>query len=154
MIKCQRETMLIGLDEVLALAVAHCRELRPDRTFDPDVERLRDLFCDGGFRVYSARLDGVMIGYAAFTVAKHLLFKSETFAVECGFFIDRAHRGRHILLLLRFAEADLFVAGVNSIMLSEQVEHPVSVLFRRLGYRPIESAWIKDQAQQKIRRAA
>lgn len=73
-----RESVADLWEEVSPLLRMHYEEIAyyKDIPLDPDVERYEALEKAGVFRTYVARVDGVLVGYAAFFVMPHLHYKS------------------------------------------------------------------------------
>lgn len=94
------------------------------------------------------RKSGKLIGYFIGFVNPALHYKTCLTLTMDIFFVDPAHRnGSAGVKLFRAAEREAKRRGVQRMFVGSKVHKDASVLFRRLGYEPVEtfySAWLGD----------
>ena len=158
MITYQRERAVDLWDEILPLLELHWREIAtyPDIPLDPDVDRYNAMDEAGFLRCYTARAERQedagkdirhidLIGYAVFSVASNMHYRSSRIAVQDVLFIAPAHRNTKAGLgLIRFSECALSAEGVRVVYQHQKVAHPaLGVILERRGYECVENIWAK-----------
>ncbi len=142
----ERETIAAVWDEVQPLLMAHWREiahypdivLAPDRAFYDNAERM------GALRVFTARLDGALIGYVAYFVKTNVHYRDSLQATQDVLFIHADHRrSRFGLELIRFADGMLAADGVQVVHQHVKCAHNFGPLLERLGYEHVEHIYSK-----------
>lgn len=135
------------IDETAPLVEAHYREIawRQDVIpLDPDYDRYAAGDTTGAIRIYTARQDGELIGYAVFIVNPHLHYKTTLWAMNDVLYVAEGRRGyRAGSKLLRYAEADLRANGVKVMGLHIKDLHNWGSLAKILGFERVESTWLK-----------
>ena len=135
-------------DEVLPLMVAHHRE-RAETTPDlPPLEidqvQYEVLDAMGRLRVYTARADGALAGYASFVLAQPLHHKGTATAVHDALFLLPAHRlGLTGLQLVSHADRELAAEGIARVLQVAPVGSGLGPALSRLGYHPLEITYTK-----------
>jgi len=117
-------------------------EWAKDITLNPDWDAYLRLEVAGLLRVFTARVDEQLVGYAVFTVSSGIHHKQCLQAVHDIMFIAREHRGTG-LRLIRFADAELEAEGTQIIFHSVKVSHDYSPVLKRLGYEHVETIWAR-----------
>jgi acetyltransferase (GNAT) family protein len=118
------ERLADALDELKALIPANWAELGIQRDNPPDVNWGFFLLANvsGSLIFYTARLDGELIGYAPFTVAKNPMYQSRTWAWSILLWLDPRYRklgyGRKFQW---FWDADLRARGVYVVSIGVNV---------------------------------
>jgi len=125
----------------------HWEEIALDREaipLDPDYERYALLDAAGILHFTTVREDGRLVGYYASTVAPHPHYKSTLFAFLDVYFILPEFRGaRTALLLFTAMEKAMRKLGVRKLVSMTKLDHDVSPLFEKLGWRAVETAYTK-----------
>lgn len=138
----QRERAQDLWGEIMPLLIEHKDEIAayPDIPLDPDIEAYNAIEADGALRCYTARLAGVLVGYAVFFLRHNLHYRSSYQAVQDVLFIQLAHRhGRVGFGLIRFSERELKAEGVQAVYQHIKTKTPQTIaLFEKLGYAPID----------------
>lgn len=121
--------------------IAWCREKIP---LDPDYARYAAGAASGAIRIFTARQDGELIGYAVYIVGPHLHYKQTMWAMNDVLFVAQGRRGyRAGSKLIRFAEAELALTGAQVAGLHIKDVHNWGSLARMLGYERVESSWLR-----------
>lgn len=132
--------------ETMPLLVAHWREIAHDLTIplSPDWERYYALQDAGSIRVYTARRDGEIIGYAVFIVNRNLHYSTSVQAVQDILFIrEDLRRGTLGTRLIKFSEEQLKQEGVQVVVHHIKAKHDWSPLIERLGYSLVDLIYLK-----------
>ena len=121
----------------------HWQELSsyPDVPLDPDWSWYDQMEAKQGLVIYTARLDGDLVGYALFVGRNpHPHYKSAFWAMNDIIRISPDHRRKGIGRgLLDYAEADLKRRGVNFIQIRTKQKHPeLAMMLEARGYEPDE----------------
>lgn len=126
----------------------HWEELALDRDaipLDPDWEKFLALEAMGRLHVTTARSGVVLVGYIFNIIGGHLHYKSTVFADIDMFWLEPAYRGGWSVIRW-FAENQRMLdrlgvkkshVGIKNHYLAGRV----GSIFRRLGYKPIETVW-------------
>jgi hypothetical protein len=142
-----RETVASVIEEIQPLLRAHWEEIAhwPDIEFKPALDRYQQLESVNFLRIYTARDEGALVGYAIYVVATGLHSSSTLQAEEDCFYISPAARSRQPWMpLLSLAEASLKAEGV--IVMLQHAKQCVPVLgkiLKQLHYEPVDQVWAK-----------
>lgn len=152
-ITVQRETFKAFAAEALRLMALHAEEMNPYPDIPPNVDEQTYIAADeaGLARVYTARLDGVLIGYAVFIVQYALNWRLSLTATQTGFFVDPGLRLSTCgTRLLQHAEAALRAEGVQVLAHQQFVKHPaLGRMLERNGYERMTNVWVKRLDQRR-----
>lgn len=146
------ETVSYGLesidglwDELDPLIREHYEEIAhfKDIPLEPHREAYALMQKSGALRVFTARMDGVLIGYVIFTVAPALHYRSSVQAHEDVVFVSKEHRGTGVgLTLLKYAHASLEMEGVQVIYHHVKRAHPtLGKILEVMGFSPIDTIY-------------
>lgn len=134
-------------EEILPLLQEHFVEIATYRdiplSVDQDVyDRAEEA---GVLRVYTARIDGDLIGYACFLMRPNPHYSGSIQAVADVVFISEAYRrGRLGLQLLQFADNGLTADGAQVIYHHVKLAHPaLGRLLEHMGYEPVETIYVR-----------
>lgn len=145
----QREPICTLWPELLPLAQAHWREVRwdLDSEIDLDQEKLAAADDAGVYRVFTARQDGELIGYANYWIAHHTQNSTSLEADADGIYLrpDR-RRGRTGTELIKFADEALRAMGVRTVYQHVRGARDFGPVLTRLGYDPIELVYARKLA--------
>ena len=136
--------------ELPPLFEQHYREIAVDQDaipLDPDWDRYFWLSLNGMLVVRTARCDKVLVGYIFNLVGPHLHYRSTLHAEIEMFWLDPAYRGSAFALRwFRENEAHLRSLGVKRVGVATKngyMSGRVGLIFKRLGYKPIETVWAR-----------
>lgn len=137
-----KETVLGVADEIVPLLQAHYRETCRHRDvmyLSPDWPRYVSLEESGACHVFTARVDGVLVGYAAFFVAPHPHYIETVVASNDVMFIDKEHRrGSNALRFIDYCEQELKKVGANMVTWHIKYSLDWSPIMYRKGYEDEE----------------
>lgn len=142
----QREKFADVYDEARPLLERHWREIAhyQDIALDPDVDGYLTIENAGCLRVFTARLDGALIGYVAFFVRPSMHSRTSPQALQDVLFLDPAHRhGRTGIGLIKFCDDELRDEGVHVAYQSVSARKDFGPVLARLGYQPIETTYAR-----------
>ena len=143
----QRERSHDLWGEILPLLREHFTEIAmfADIALHPDVDRYNQVEERGALRCYTARMTGILVGYAIFFVDFNLHYSDSLQANQDVLFVMQAHRhGRVGFGLIRFSERALQLEGVQVVYQHIKVKTPMTVaLFERMGYEPSDLVLVK-----------
>ena len=148
------ETVSYGLepidglwDELDPLIREHYEEIAhfKDIPLEPHREAYALMQKAGALRVFTARFGGRLIGYAFFSVAPALHYRSSLHAHEDVVFVTQEHRRGGVgLVLLKYAHASLKASGVEVIYHHVKLAHPgLGKILESLGFEPIDMIYGK-----------
>lgn len=109
---------------------------------DPDEEAYERLEAAGILRVYTARADGEIVGYAAFLVARSLRRRYMTIATQDLIHAKPEHRRYVTVALLRHAERELAAEGVQMLYHPCPIG-PLGRLLELMGYSSTAQTLVK-----------
>jgi GNAT superfamily N-acetyltransferase len=128
----------------------HYREIALNQKtipLDPNWDQYFVLALNGALVVTTARADKTLVGYIFNLVGPHLHYRSTPHAEIEMFWLDPAYRGGAFALRwFRDNEATLKGLGVKRVGVATKngfKSGRVGLIFKRLGYRPIETTWAK-----------
>jgi GNAT superfamily N-acetyltransferase len=143
-----RETLTEELyREAQPLMAQHHEDVSPypDIELDVDIDRYLAAEAADLLRVYVARADAALVGYAMFLVAPHGHARGSRQALCDSLFVAPHARKRDIgLRLLRHCDAALSLEGVQIVIHNESRANPsLGVILPRMGYDWIGRVWAK-----------
>jgi GNAT superfamily N-acetyltransferase len=142
----QREQAAALWDEILPLLEAHWREIThyPDIALDVDRALYEKLDSMGMLRCFTARVDGRLVGYAAYLVKANLHYRQSLQANQDVLYLAPEYRrsriGSHMLL---YADEQLRAEGVQVVYQHTKLAHDIGPVLQRLGYEPVETIYAK-----------
>lgn len=147
MIEFEAERPSLVREEMQALLLAHWHEIALNKDvvpLDPNWGLYDTLEAAAVLHLTTARLDGALVGYAAYVIGPNLHYRSLIVAESDVFYISPAHRrGMTGARLIQAAERHLIAVGVNKIVHRVKLHKDVGALFERLGHVPIERVYAK-----------
>lgn len=136
--------------ELPPLFEQHYREIALDQEripLDPDWDRYLMLSLQGMLLVRTARYGDTLVGYIFNLFGPHLHYRSTPHAEIEMFWLDPAYRGSgFVLRWFRENEAMLRELGVKKVggtTKNGYKDGRVGLIFKRLGYTPVETVWSK-----------
>lgn len=137
MIEFARELVSDVEDEIKPLLSAHWQEIAHylDIPLDPDWEFYRTAKT---IRVYTARANRVLVGYAVFFISPNRHYKASIQAVQDILFVLPEYRGRTGFRLIRYCDEQLKLEGAQVVYQHVKVKHDFGPLLKTLGYEPVD----------------
>lgn len=120
------------------LLLDHYREValhQDDVPLAPDWGLYQHLDESGGLKIFTARQDGGLIGYAIFFVRYHAHYKETLCAINDIVFLRHGYRkGLAGAKLIRYADQELEAYGVDRIFWHIKYSNDFSPILHRMGY--------------------
>lgn len=128
--------------EIMPLLIEHKEEISafPDILLNPDIDRYNAVEARGNLRCYTARMAGVLVGYAIFFVDWNLHYSESLQANQDVLFVMKEHRhGRVGFGLIRYSEEALRKEGVQIVYHHLKTKTPDTIaLFHKLDYSDVD----------------
>lgn len=134
------------IDELVPIIAAHYHEIANFKQVacEPDFSRYEALDKAGFLRVYTARLDGKLVGYSVFSVLNPIHFKRSLQAHEDLLFLDpKMRKGLDGYRFIRWCDQELTKEGVEVIYHHVKRDHNHGALLERQGYELVDMVWGK-----------
>ena len=131
-------------DEIYPLLKQHWAEIahHKDIALDPDVEFYHKADALGMVRVFTAREDEALIGYAVFFVKPNVHYKQVLVAQQDILFVQKDKRGFGAKFIA-WCDEQLKAEGVQMSMHHVKEAHNFSPLLRRLGYELVDLIYVR-----------
>jgi hypothetical protein len=115
---------------------------------NPDWDLMFDLAQTGRLHVVTARCAGTLVGYIFNIVVPHIYTKADLQGQVHLFFLHPDYRDEPGFLIRWFRHNDVFLAdlGCKKILAMTPLSYrdgKVGLIFKRLGYTPIETIWAR-----------
>jgi GNAT superfamily N-acetyltransferase len=144
MLTYQRETLGQAKTDGEPLLRRHWQEIAHhlDIPYAPQWATYEVLEKVGKLRIYTARLDGKLIGYCVFVVSHNIHYGTSLEANEDVLFVAPEQRkGRVGIKLIEFCDMALKFEGVQLVKRHVKLAHNFGPLLERLGYEPIDQIY-------------
>lgn len=145
--KFARECLNNVRHEMQRLLDAHWREveLNQDKIpLQPDWEQYSKLDALNVLHIYTARSNGILVGYVVFFVSPAIHHREYLFAVGDVIYLEPRHRaGLNGIKLLQYAEQALKQTGVSLISINSKVDTPIDSLLKRAVFTNTERVYTK-----------
>lgn len=141
-----QETMAQAWAEMKPLFIKHWEEIawRKDKiSLAPDESIYASMEAKGIFKLYTARKEGKLVGYACWFVSPLLHYKTTLGALNDVIYIDPSCRGKTGIQLIRFSEVELKKLGVQVLSLHIKECLNWGPLAQRIGFEHTEATWNK-----------
>lgn len=128
-----RENIAGVVAEIRPLAVAHHREVGeyPDIPIELDLGRYQAAESIGALRIFTARREGKLIGYAVFFVQANAHHRQSLQAALDGIFL--AERGEGFRFI-RWCDDELVSEGVEVVLHAVKASNDYGRMLERIGY--------------------
>jgi len=147
MIKIQLESMTNVKKDIKPLLDEHWELVALNQgaiKLNPDYEEYARLDAAGVLKIFTARDNGVLVGYFVLTVAKSIHYSDHLFAVNDVIFVKPDSRaGATGFKLIKYAEDYCKEAGVSVMTLNTKVHIPFDKLMVHMGFELIERVYSK-----------
>lgn len=134
------------ISEMMPLLKAHRDELcvYDDFELDPQWDSYYQLQGAGGLRVFTARFESELIGYAAYAVHQNLHYSARRHAVQDVLFLRADFRGKMAgYMFIKFIDEMLQQEGVHVVSQHVKVHMDWGRLLERVGYQQVEKIYEK-----------
>ncbi len=142
----ERLEFLLKEPGIRDLITEYFEELSPftDIPLDIDWGRLLDQERAGIYRIWTARVNNTLAGFAAFYVQTHMYFRTRVIAVDAGHYLSSEFRnnGRIGYKMWKSAMVALKEEGAMAIMAHDNACRPLMPFFLSLGLEPLSTMWI------------
>ena len=143
----QKENIEDIWDELVVNFKLHWKETesyRHDQPFKPDKERFIQYSKMGVFHVFTARVDGELVGnFTIYTMPS--MHTQEMVATEDTMFVKKEFRGKRVFFTLaNYVHEELRKMGVKEITVTSKVSNPVGGLIERMGYNLVANEYSKS----------
>ncbi len=141
----ERLEFLLKEPGIRDLITEYWEELSPlGLPLDIDWQRLLRHEADGTYRIWTARVNHTLAGFAAFYVQPHMYHRSVLAAVDAGHYLSPAFRDKGMVgwRMWRSAKAALIEEGATFIMAHDNAKRPLMPFFLALGFEPLSTMWI------------
>jgi hypothetical protein len=109
-----------------------------------DFDRMLEAERQFRYRMWAAHKDGLLIGFIEFHLGPTFHNRSMLYAQDGGHFLSPEFRDVFTFLKMwRTAEEALEELGVEAILGHDNVMRPVPAVFKRLGYEPVGTVYLK-----------
>lgn len=140
MLTCKQERLADVLPEVEELWKEHWAETEGYRHvlgYNPDKEGFLKLDAAGMFRLYTARVHGVLVGQFGLLVYPSRHTQTRT-ASEDFFYVRKEFRGAGVASqLMRFGLMDLRDEGVEQVTFSDKEPSDLSSFLAKFGFKQV-----------------
>ena len=146
-IKYQQEFLHSVQDDIKPLLEEHWEEvaLNKDKIkINPDWEAYFSLESQGKLDIFTARDEGVLVGYFVVFVYPHIHYKDHLFAKNDLIYLSPSHRkGFTGIRLIKFAEKCLKEDGVSVLVVNTKNHKPFHKVMQFLGFTPEDVEYSK-----------
>lgn len=141
------ERFIDALPDLMALWRAHWLETEMHRHgegFNPQIDRYQTYNEIGFYRLYTARIDGRMIGNLGMYVTESMYSGKKIATEDTLFVVPEFRKGRNALGLCRFVEEEMKRLGVREISMTMKLTNGAGRLLEYLGFRHIANQYTKS----------
>lgn len=131
------------VEEISSLTINHWVEVgRRDLPFSPDWTIYINAGNKGVCRLFTARAEGMLVGYAVFAISPHPHYRGVTLAGQDVLFLDKGHRaGRAGIDFIRFCDGQLSVTGIDVVQQHVTFQRDFGPVLERIGYQPVSTLY-------------
>lgn len=147
MIEFSQERLSDVWDEVMGIAREHwyeTEEYRHGQEFNPDKERYLSYSEIGFLRLYTARSQGVLIGYAVMYISPSMHTQKMIATEDTWFLKTDYRRGRNAIRFYNYVESQVLKHGVVEIMMSAKLVNSSGKIMEYLGYSHVANSYSKQ----------
>lgn len=127
------------IQEVFPLLEMHYKEIShyPDIEFAPDLEAYKAVAASGNLRVFTAREEGVIVGYSVFFLRHNMHYQKSYQAVQDIIYIDPKKRGFG-MKFIGWCDEQLKAEGVQVVYQHVKAKHDFGPMLKRMNYELID----------------
>lgn len=113
-------------------------------TFNPDWDSYLALETQGMLKVFTARVDNILVGYFVTMIFPSFQSKGNTVVANEAIFVTKEYRKSRIGVgLFKFTEKCLKEDGHKTLIVTTTEANPIDNLLQRMGYYKIETRFEK-----------
>lgn len=144
-VKYQQEFLCHAEEEIAPLAELEWEESgHPTQSLAIDWDAYFNLEDSGNLKFFTARKDGVLIGYFIVIVTMPLTSKGELIGYYDAVYVHKDHRKSSVgKRLFSFVEGCMKEDGVYRVIASSSKKNPIGNFLNRLGYSEVETKYEK-----------
>jgi GNAT superfamily N-acetyltransferase len=145
-LKIAREPFHLIYPDAAPLLRRHWEEIAhyQDIPLDVDEGAYAAIEGAGQLRCFGARLDGELVGYAAYFVRHNAHYRASLQATQDVLFVAPEHRKSRIgWKLIKFADDALRAEGVQVVLQHSKVAHDIGPILKRQGYEAVDTIYAK-----------
>lgn len=144
MVTYQRESVAGTFDEMMPLLIEHWKEVAhyQDIELEPDIENYIRLEEAGMIKVFTCRLDKLLIGYSVYFVRPNMHYRNSLQAVQDILFISKEHRGNG-REFIKWCDEKLKLDGVQAVYHHVKAKHNWGPMLERMGYELVDLIYAK-----------
>lgn len=133
------------ISEAVPLFTKHWIEVgRKDLVFRPQFDIYPSLYARGMAKAFTARLNGLLVGYAIFFVRHHQHYGNDSWAIADLIYLTKeARKGWAGYKFLKFCDERLALDGARVVTMSVNENRDFGGLLIRLGYAPTETVYTR-----------
>lgn len=143
----QREEFAPCYEDALPLLQQHYTEIatHKDIPLSPRYDMYKAIEAAGLLRIYTARHNGELVGYSAYTVGPAMHYETSLQAQQDVLYVAEEYRGKSVgIRLLKHAEQRLRAEGVQLVHQHVKLAHPMlGKLLMHSGYEASETIYTK-----------
>ena len=145
MVEIKQEFITQIQDEITPLLQEDWEEIGEDHLpLNPDFESYGDLEANDLLKIFTARIEGKLVGYFVVIYVPSLQSKGKFLAINDTIFVSKAHRRKMIgPRLFRFAEKCVKQDGLDRLYVAITEKNDIGDNLKRMGYNKIESRYEK-----------
>jgi hypothetical protein len=148
----QEEKFADAWPEFKSLAEAHWHETeayRHGQPFNVDVKRYEYFNSIGFYRLYTARVDGKLVGDAGMYVTPSMHTQVVIATEDTWFLLPEYRKGRNALRFHRFVEEELKKLGVVEINQTAKLSNGAGRILEYLGYEFVAKQYSKHLGEKQ-----
>ena len=130
------------IDEIAPLFEQHWEEIALNKDkikLSPDLSKYKALNDLGILRIFTARNEGLLVGYFVVIAQPHLHYQEHTFAMNDIIYIHPDYRGSTVAYrMIKYVEKVLKKDGVSVLMINMKVFAPFDNLLEKLQFTNTE----------------
>ena len=146
-VKYQQEFLDSVVEEAKGLLESHWDEIALNKDkikINPDWDTYYALQEQGKLDIFTARDEGVLVGYFVVFVSPHIHYKDHLFAKNDLLYLAPSHRkGFTGVKLIKFAEKMLKEDGVSVLVVNTKNHKPFHKLMKFLGFTSEDTEYTK-----------
>lgn len=115
-----------------------------DIPLEPNIDLYGVAEKQGVFKLFTARIDNELVGYAAFMISNGLHNASAVVAIQDVLYVKPAHRKSRVgYKLIQFCDDQLREIGIDIVYHHTKVKHDFGRLLERIGYKFEEKVYFR-----------
>lgn len=146
-VKFAQEFLISCRSEAEILIQQHWQEIAMHKSkikLNPNWAAYEALEAAGQLPIFTARLNGELVGYFCCVISQSLHYQAHKFAANDVLYLaPTARRGWTGVGLIKFAERCLRADGVSLMSINTKVHRPFDVVLKRLGFKQAERVYTK-----------